>query len=167
MPTASDVIKALAHAHNAQSGFDRLDFLASFDDRVWEVVGGGPLGLRRHYERLSPLNPQPLPPVDTGRVLLLTVARGIIIVGGRDESAQHAFLEDIEDWCGTGWPRRWPFPSPNPEPGPREGLRKDLRQQTLLGGALAAAELAARYPTGELQDLFGKASEQLTEAAFG
>lgn len=165
MTSASDAIKAMAYAH--PSSFDRLEFLASFDDRVWEVVGGGPLGLRRFHERLSPLNPQPLPPVDSGRALLLLAARGIIIVGGRDESAHHAFLEDIDDWCGTGWPRRWPFPGPIPEPDPRGDWRKEIKQSTLLGGALAAAELASRYPAGELNDLFTKASEQLTEAALG
>ena len=164
MATASDAIKAIARAH--PSG-DRLEFLAWFDDRVWEVVGGGPLGLRRYRGDVSSLNPQPLPPVDSGRALLFLVARGIIIVGGRDEGAHHAFLEDIDDWCGTGWPRRWPFPGPIPEPDPRRDRREDVKQSTLLGGALAAAELASRYPAGELNDLFTKASEQLTEAALG
>lgn len=167
MPTASDVIKALAHQHTVGSGFSRLDFVAYLDERVLELVGGGPQGLHRFRERLSSLNPQPLPPVDAGRALLLTAARGIIIVGGRDESAHHAFLEDIEDWCGTGWPRRWPLPGPVPEPDPRKEWRRETKQSTLLGGALAAAELASRYPAGELNDLFTKASEQLTEAAFG
>ena len=37
----------------------------------------------------------------------------------------------------------------------------------LLGGALEAAELAARYPGGELQEFFGLAAERLTEAALG
>lgn len=162
MATASDLIRALASGRVTLSGSDRLEFLATIDDRVWELVGGGPQGLlNARFSRVA-LNPQPLPPAEAGAVLLSVMARGIIIVGGRDAGAQQAFLEDIEDWCGTGWPRRWPRPKPGPFPDPRQ----ELDPSVLLGGALAAADLAASYPEGELQDLFGKAAEQLTEAAL-
>lgn len=162
MATASDLIRAIAHGRASLSGSDRLELLALFDDRIWELVGGGPQGLSARFAHVA-LNPQPLPPVDAGRLLLTVMARGIIVVGGRDESAHRAFLEDIDDWCGTGWPRRWPKPQPGPFPDPRQ----ELDPSVLLGGALAAAELAARYPAGELQDLFGRAAEQLTEVALG
>ncbi|KRE42721.1 hypothetical protein [Knoellia sp. Soil729] len=173
MPTASDLITAIAHGR-VTLGRDRLEFLASFDDRVWEVVGGGPQGLRVHQRGDdASLNPQPLPPHEAGRQLMSLMARGIIIVSGRDQSAQNAFFEDVEDWCGTSWPRRWPWlgPGPVPEPdaehGTERGLRDDFRRSALVGGALAAAEIAARYPSGELRDVFEKAAQRLTEAGLG
>ena len=162
MATASDLVRALARGRVTLSSSDRLEFLATIDDRVWELVGGGPQGFLVGRAGRVSLNPQPLPPVDAGRLLLGVMARGIIIVGGRDPGAHQAFLEDIEDWCGTGWPRRWPRPKPGPVPDPRQ----ELDPSVLLGGALAAAEIAASYPAGEMQDLFGKAADQLTEAAL-
>ncbi|MBC9226500.1 hypothetical protein GL325_09220 [Aeromicrobium sp. 636] len=162
MATASDLVRALARGRVTLSDFDRLEFIATLDERVFELVGGGPQGLRTGRLSRVALNPQPLPPAESGRLLLALMARGIIIVSGRDEGAQRAFLEDIEDWCGTGWPRRWPRPKPGTFPDPRQ----ELDPSVLLGGALAAAELAASYPAGEMQDLFEKAADQLTEAAL-
>lgn len=164
MATASDLIRALARGRVSLSGSERLEFIAALDDRVWELVGGGPQGLRvARFDRVA-LNPQPLPPAEVGRLLFGVMARGIIVIGGRDEGARQAFLEDIDDWCGTGWPRRWPKPRRGPFPDPR--VEFELNPSELLGGALAAAELAAGYPEGELQDFFGKVAEQLTEAAL-
>lgn len=162
MATASDLIKAIATSRITSPHNDRLEFLAHFNDKIWELVGGGPHGLRSRVDLVS-LNPQPLPPVDAGRLLLQVMARGIIVVGGRDGDAREAFLADIEDWCGTGWPKHWPRP---PQPGPFPDPRGHLTPSTLLGGALAAAEIAASYPEGEMQDLFAKAADQLTEAAL-
>ena len=162
MPTATDLVRAIATARIASPHHDRLEFLAHLDDRVWELVGGGPQGLRRRHD-LAALNPQPLPPVDAGRLLLQVMARGIIVVGGRDGDARESFMADIEDWCGTGWPKHWPHP---PQPDPSPDPRAHVVPSTLLGGALAAAELAASYPEGEMQDLFAKAADQLTEAAL-
>lgn len=163
MATASDLIRALARGRVSLSDSDRLEFIATLDDRVWELVGGGPQGLRTGRLSRVALNPQPLPPAESGRLLLDVMARGIIVIGSRDEGARQAFLDDIDDWCGTGWPRRWPKPRRGPFPDPRQ----ELDPSVLLGGALEAAELAASYPAGELQDLFAKAAEQLTEAALG
>ncbi|MFC7490439.1 MULTISPECIES: hypothetical protein [unclassified Knoellia] len=162
MPTAHDAVRVIARARISSSS-DRLEYLAHFDDRIWELAGGGPRGLR---DRISPvaLNPQPLPPVDAGRLLLQVMARGIIVIGGRDGDAREAFMADIEDWCGTGWPRRWPQPSP---PARDAHLREQAIPETLLGGALAAAELSASYREGEMQDFFAKVADQLTDAALG
>ena len=170
MPSASDLISAIARGQVTVTSRSRLEFLASINDQVWEVVGGGPQGLRS-YRRgdYASLNPQPLPPHELGGALLSLMARGIIIVGGRESAAQDAFLQDIEDWCGTYWPRHWPWigPGPCPPPGPDFEPRGDFHRSSLIGGALAAAELAARYPAGEMQDLFEKAAQQLTEAGLG
>lgn len=162
MPSASELIKALAHARITSPHSDRLEFLAHVDDGIWELVGGGPQGLR-HRGDLVALNPQPLPPIEAGRLLLQVMARGIIVIGGRDADAREAFLADIEDWCGTGWPRHWPRP---PQPAPYPDPHDHVQPSELLGGALAAAELAASYPEGELQDLFAEAADQLTDAAL-
>lgn len=163
MATASDLIRALARGRVTLSGSGRLDVLAALDERVVELVGGGPQGLLVGRVGWAALNPQPLPPAEAGRLLLSVMARGIIIVSGRDADAHQAFLDDIEDWCGTGWPRRWPRPRPGPFPDPRQ---EQFDPSVLLGGALAAAELAASYPAGEMQDLFEKTAEQLTESAL-
>jgi len=169
MATASDLITAIAHGRVAL-GRNRLEFLASVDDRVGEVVVGRPQGVRLHqHGDYASLNPQPLPPHGAGRMLMSLMERGIIIVSGRDPSAQEAFLQDVEDWCGTPWPRRWPWigPGPVPEPHPEAGRHDDFGRAARVGGALAAAEIAARYPEGELKDVFEKAAQRLTEAALG
>ena len=171
MPTASDLITAIAHGR-VSLGRDRLEFLAFRDDRVWEVVGGGPQGLRVHHRGDdASLNPQPHPPHQAGRLGIILQARGNILGRGRDPSAQHAFLEDVEDWCGTPWPRRWPWLGPGPVPEPEteseRDPREDFRRSALVGGALAAAEIAARYPSGEVKDVFEKAAQRLTEAGLG
>ncbi|GAA5158372.1 hypothetical protein [Ornithinimicrobium tianjinense] len=147
---------------------DRLGFFAHLDDRLWEIVGGGPQGWRHRLESVA-LNPQPLPPEppEIGQRVMLAMARGIIVVGGREESAVHAFWEDLEDWCGTGWPRRWPFPWPDPWPDPRLDPRADRRPEILVGAALTATALAARYPEGEMRDLFDAAGQRLMDAALG
>lgn len=169
MASASDLLRALAQSHYDHDSY--LEFLARHNSRIWEVVGGGPQG-PGGGSRVS-LNPQPIPPGVAGRIVFNAMAGAIIIVGGRGKTAQSAFIEDIEDWCGTKWPRRWPwpgpgpFPEPEPEPDPRAARGADIHVQAMLGGALAAAELAASYPEGDLRGLFNKASEQLTEAALG
>ncbi len=161
MADATTLARALAHG-------GRLEILAHLNSRIWELVGGGPLGhthVTQHASRYAAeLNPQPLPPIAAGQEMGLLLARGIIIVGGRDVGdAQSAFLSEIEDWCGTGWPRRWPFPWPDP----REDLRDELRTELLLGGALGLAGLAAHYPAGEMRDLVDKASSMLLDAGLG
>lgn len=157
MASATDLVRALAHG-------GRLELLAQLNPRIWEVVGGGPLGhthVASGVSRVaSELNPQPLPPVAAGQELSWALARSIIIIAGRDlGEAQRAYLEEIEDWCGTGWPKRWPFPWPDP--------REDLRTELVLGGAVGTATLASHYPAGEMRDVFDKASAMLTEAALG
>lgn len=80
------------------------------------------------------LNPQPLPPRE---MWALIAAQAIVADIQRTSESLRMFPEDfqyravemtqarlaelVDDWCGTGWPRRWPFPWPwPPEPDPRE-----------------------------------------------
>lgn len=78
-----------------------------------------------------------------------------------EESFGSTLLRDVDDWCGTGWPRRWPkgWPVGGPVPDPRE------TSQLLLGGLLAAAEIAAHYDDPEIVSAFDKAIEMLGDAA--
>ncbi|HQD22181.1 MAG TPA: hypothetical protein PKY27_07990 [Arachnia sp.] len=169
MASAHDLLVTLASK-------DRLAFLATFNARIWEVVGGGPQGLKAGkrlakkldaQRGLSAVNPQPLPPdgIAMGYDLMLTLAHDLV----RNRDGAKGFLLDIDDWCGTGWPRRWPFPWPRPN---WADVLKDPRQGGLavdfqLGGAIAAAHLSAHFMDGEMRDLFDGASNSLLDVAIG
>lgn len=158
MASAHDLMRTLAKG-------DRLAFFAHINPKLWEVVGGGPLG--RSRVNIAALNPQPLPPVArmldpqpdppgaVGYSQLVTMAIAAI---GAGESGARSFHSDIDDWCGTGWPRRWPPPKPKVE--------REESVDYLLGAAFGAARLAAAYDGGEMADLFGSAAEQLLDAAL-
>ena len=81
---------------------------------------------------------------------------------GSPEGFGRALLDDIDDWCGTGWPRRWPkgWPVNGPVPGPRE------TSQMLLGGLLAAAEISAHFDDPEIVAVLDKTVEMLGETAL-
>ena len=117
-----------------------LRFLALRNQYVWEVVGGGPLG---RFGEVA-LNPQPLPPHEVGAALVSVLAERAAVGGTFSR-----FAEDIDDWCGTGWPHHIPKPkSGGPDP---------LPWQVFLGAAVAATELA--------HGLEGKDAEQVGGAA--
>ena len=114
----------------------------------------GVRGRLRGVEEVA-LNPQPLPPHEAavgaalvGRLL----SSAIIVVGGREESPGRAFLAEIDDWCGTGWPRKWPRPKP-----------KGWDDEAMFtGAALYAAHLAAHYDHNpQMQEALGAAVDQL------
>lgn len=157
MASATELIRALAHGN-------RLEFLAHINNKVWEVVGGGPLGLSPAV--IAGLNPQPLPPVDGGRSPVSYAATGygqLVVMAassiGSGEVGGRSFLEDIDDWCGTGWPRRWPWP-------PKDVDRDDL-VSLQLGAGIAAAQIAAGYEDGAMREMFDAAADRLFDAAFG
>jgi len=101
------------------------------------------------------LNPQPLPPHEAavGAALVGRLLNSaIIVVGGREESPGRAFLAEIDEWCGTGWPRRWPRPKP----------RGWDNEAMFTGAALYAAHLAAHYEHNpDMQEALGAAVDQL------
>ena len=161
MANATELFRALASGN-------RLEFFAHLNPKVWEVVGGGPLGL--HTAATAALNPQPLPPVDIGQRRRTPVSSTAIGYGqlalmaltaiGQGEGGSRTFLADIDDWCGTGWPRRWPWPPPKGNGG------EDL-VSLQLGAGIAAAHLAAGYEDGELRETFESAANRLFDAALG
>jgi len=107
------------------------------------------------------LNPQPLPPHESvigARLVQSLTSSAIIVVGGREPgSAGGALLAEIDDWCGTGWPRRWP--RPRPPQGWDEGM-------VFAGAALAAAQLADQYDhLPQMQEALGTAASRLAEQA--
>ncbi|HEY3545413.1 MAG TPA: hypothetical protein VGK17_04900 [Propionicimonas sp.] len=156
MASTSQILRAL------MSG-DRLALIIALNPKAADVIPRGPL--RSEFAIVSPaaevaLNPQPLPPagVVVGARLMNKIA-GAALAGGRGFGGQ--FADDLEDWCGTGWPRRWPKKGPvgGPQPDPWEV------SQTYLGGMLVAAEISAHYDDPEVVAAFDKAIEMLGDAA--
>jgi hypothetical protein len=156
MASTSQILRAL------MSG-DRLALIIALNPKAADVIPRGPLRseftITSHAAEVA-LNPQPLPPA--GLVVgarLMNRITAAALAGGRGFGGQ--FAEDLEDWCGTGWPRRWPKKGPvvGPQPDPWEV------SQTYLGGMLAAAEISAHYDDPEVVAAFDKAIEMLGDAA--
>ena len=168
MASTSQIIRAL------MSG-DRLALIIALNPKAADVIPRGPLRSAALAARIGKasrrgdevsLNPQPLPPGDptVGAALMHKITAAAI---ASPDGFGNAFLRDVDDWCGNGWPRRWPKgwpvngPVPVPDPDPRETA------QLLLGGLLAAADISAHYDDPEVVDVFDKAIEMLGEAAIG
>ena len=142
---------------------DRLALVIALNPKAADVIPRGPLRSEFAVVGLGAevaLNPQPLPPygVVVGARLMhkLTAAA---LASGNGFGGQ--FAEDIDDWCGTGWPRRWPRKGPviGPQPDPW------VVAQIQLGGLLAAAEISAHYDDPRVVAAFDKAIDSLGEAA--
>lgn len=147
MTTTSPTWKVLAH-------------IGRIPPEAWDaIVPHGPVG-RHVLDRLGDvaLNPQPLPPIEAAvgaKMVDTLLFTSIIIVGGRHPS--DAFLAEIDDWCGTGWPKKWPRPK-------RRGEWDE--GQLFAGAALAAASLAEQYEhDAEMQKVLGVAAERLAARA--
>ncbi len=158
MASTSQIIRAL------MSG-DRLALIIALVPEAADVIPRGPQRIGRLAARLGEevaLNPQPLPPGDPSIGVALMHKITAAALGGPD-TFEAGFLRDVDDWCGTGWPRRWPkgWPVNGPVPGPRETA------QMMLGGLLAAAEISAHFDDPEIVDAFDKAIEMLGEVAIG
>jgi hypothetical protein len=124
-----------------------LRFLALRNPYIWEVVGGGPLG---RFEQVA-LNPQPLPPKEIGATLVSVLAERAAVGGSFSR-----FEEDVDDWCGTGWPHHIPRP--------RDGGPDPVPWQVFLGAAVAAIELAHGLD-GKDAEHVGAAAQKLFEQA--
>lgn len=127
---------------------DNRDFLlklvARHNASVWEVVGGGPAGLRTRLDWVA-LNPQPLPPKELGAAALHALAARAFMT--RDFTR---FMDDVEGLC----PRERKVPKPR---GPFDEPVPQPNWQSWLGAAVAAVELA--------HGLEGDSADQLTSAA--
>ena len=120
-----------------------LKLIARINPYVWEVVGGGPLGLTRRLDAVA-LNPQPLPPKDLGTAALHVLAARAFLT--RDFSR---FMDDVEELC----PRERTIPKPK---GPFDEPVPQPNWESWLGAAVAAVELAhggGRAATGVRREL--------------
>lgn len=156
MASTAQIIRALMAG-------DRLALIIALNPRAADVIPRGPQHRVHFGARLGDevtLNPQPLPPAELsiGVALMHKITAGAI---ASPDDFGSAFLRDIDDWCGTGWPRRWPkgWPVAGPVPDPRGS------SQVLLGGLLAAADISAHYEDPEIVEAFDRAIEMLGEAA--
>ncbi len=132
---------------------------------AWDwIVPHGPVTahvVNRRGDAVS-LNPQPLPPLEAvvGAQLLENVlVSAIIIVGGKGAGEGAGVLRaEIDDWCGTGWPRQV-APAQAPEGLGREpGLRRRRARRRRPS--------PTQYDhSPEMQEALGAAAEQLAEAA--
>jgi len=155
MASTAQVLRAL------MSG-DRLALIVALNPKAADIIPHGPLAVRvagRFRGDEVALNPQPLPPkeITVGWQVMQHVAGGAIV---RDGGFSGSFLSEIEDWCGTGWPRRWPKGDPVTGPSPEPWATS----QVLIGAMLAAAELSAHYDDAEAVDALDKAVDMLGDA---
>lgn len=162
MANATELVRALAQGN-------RLQFFAHLNPKIWEVVGGGPLGLSPAV--IAALNPQPLPPkwqseqrysappvsytaIGFGQMAMMATA-----AVAQGEDGARSLMSDVDDWCGTGWPRKWPWPPPR-------DLDREDHVSMLLGAGMAAAYVAAGYEDGPMREMFDGAANQLFDAAI-
>lgn len=105
------------------------------------------------------LNPQPLPPVEiaAGEMAyeVVRVAAYADLVGADGVKAIYSV---VDDWCGTGWPRRFPIPLPGPQ-----GAEEIATGQ--LVGAMILAGTAESLEGGLLKDALLDGAERLAAAA--
>ena len=138
--------------------------IATIPPSAWDaIVPRGrvhPAALERLAEAMT-RRPGTLPAHESvvgARLLQGLVGPGALVRDG-GEAEGHALVDDVEDWCATGWPPRWTAPGPS--------TRYD-RSMVFAGGAVAAAHLAGSE--GRLRCLRGSlelASNLLAEAAVG
>lgn len=155
MASTAQILRAL------MSG-DRLALVIALNPKAADVIPRGPLRAAVFAHAIADevaLNPQPLPPAElvVGARLMHKMAEAAI--GGFGGQ----FFDDLDDWCGTGWPRRWPKPRPVLDPSPQPWRT----EQVFLGAILAAAEISAHYDDSEVVGMLDKAIEMLGEAAVG
>lgn len=142
-----------------------LEFLATLDPRIYDVIGGG-----QFYNRAAAeLNPQPLPPravfvaafteeVIDRLVLMQEIAdainqtgdeRGIIIVSGRIEQ----FITDIDELCPR-IPKKFPKP---------KGYEDRFSALELLTAGAVFSQYAAAVANENLQNELTNAGAKLIE----
>lgn len=148
---------------------DILVAIGKIPPQAWDaIVPHGPLtkygaGI---LEKVA-LNPQPLPPKAAVSVAAVELAQRVsqmaIEANVRGENPAGWVSELLDDWCGTGWPKKWPWPPGGPDPDPDPVYFKDGQ----LMGAVVLADVASRLRDGELRGVFEKGAERLAEVALG
>jgi hypothetical protein len=118
--------------------------IARINPKVWEVIGGGPLGKQYQYA-MQMAEPDPLPWLEAAQFAAVDLAQrqvdaaaAILTQGGDTKSFMKALLDD---WCGTvpRPPINWPG---GPRP-PRPPRPDELEDYTLpMAGGLAFVALS-------------------------
>lgn len=86
-----------------------------------------------------------------------------ISAGGADGGGV-LFADDVDDWCGTGWPRR--FPKPRGLDELLESMGRDAHDVSRMAAAVEFASLAARCEDTATADQLNKAAGALADASF-
>lgn len=161
MASTSTLIRALLTG-------DRLNFLISLNPKIADVIPRGPQHAWSRADLVS-LNPQPLPPgppemaIGYRQTQLLAQA-----AAGRGEEGGRWLLSEIDDWCGTGWPKWWPKPPrPWPWPWPDSDPGSWDEESMFLGAAVASAQLAGQFQDPSMQEMLGAATDRLLDRAMG
>jgi hypothetical protein len=144
-----------------------LSLLGRINPEIFDVFPphGHRASLLSRVESVA-LNPQPLPPrwMLAASDLSAYVADAVIAAELRGDDRPGWVAEVVDDWCGTGWPRRLPIPLPGPRgEGPQPEPWDVAAAQ--MAGAVAFASLAARLGPGGAQEMFARFAENLAEAA--
>lgn len=144
-----------------------LSLLGRIRPEIFDVFP--PHGHRAHllsrFESVA-LNPQPLPPrwMLAASDLAGYIAGAVLESELRGEGEPGWVAEVVDDWCGTGWPRRLPIPLPGPRgEGPQPEPWDVAAAQ--VTAAVAFASLAARLAPSGAQETFARLAESLAEAS--
>ncbi len=146
-----------------------LRILARHDPHLWEAIAPH---VPEVWQIASSQDPIP-PKMHVERVLALEVRETVRLVAegalaaaasGQVGAAQQMVQDVDDDWCGNGWPHRWPKPGPRAE----EYLRESAEAWRIVqaAGALAFGGYAAAIDDEEVAAVFGKAADQLANAAL-
>ena len=119
-------------------------FIARINPKVWEVIGGGPLGKQFRHATIA-AEPDPIPWLQASQLAAVDLAlrqvdaaAAIHTQGGDTKGFMKAILDD---WCGTV--PRVPFKWPGKVPGPRPPRPDELENYTLpMAGGIAFVALS-------------------------
>jgi len=118
--------------------------IARINPKVWEVIGGGPLGKKHQFAALA-AEPDPVPWLEASQFAAVDLAQrqvdaaAAIITQGGDVKG---FLKStLDDWCGTV--PRPPLNWPGGPRGPRSPRPDELENYTLpMAGGIAFVALS-------------------------
>jgi hypothetical protein len=148
-----------------------LSIIARIHPEAWDFIVAHTPAVRpaSAAERQS-LNPQPLPPreafVAGAAELAHELVRQAVVMEATGGAGASFVIDEIDDWCGSGWPRHWPFPWPGPHRD-GDGIDPDWITTGTAVAAIVFASAAARMSEGELHTAFAAGADRLAGAAVG
>jgi len=129
---------------------------------VYDIIPRWYLGIVQ--DRLSELNPQPLPPFPPHELGAVLAAEFVHTAWQAERFGLDPALalRDLEDWCPTPprWPKLPPWLLPIPEPQPRPNWHLDFH----LGFASRLALASEQMSSAALRDIADKAIERSIQA---